>query len=132
MRILQLNLNHCEAAQDLLCDTISRLRIDVAIFLCERAIQEPCSTQHMARRCRRPSSYLGAWRNSGAGAPSAGTSLLSRGPESAEFSFSASTLRQDSLRGDFSPPCQHHRGGPRQKAPCYCGGLQRMVDGVGM
>ncbi|CAB0039186.1 unnamed protein product [Trichogramma brassicae] len=29
-----------------------------------RAIQEPCSTQHMARRCRRPSSYLGAWRNS--------------------------------------------------------------------
>ncbi|CAB0041120.1 unnamed protein product [Trichogramma brassicae] len=35
MRILQLNLNHCEAAQDLLCDTISRLRIDVAI-LCEQ------------------------------------------------------------------------------------------------
>ncbi|CAB0039969.1 unnamed protein product [Trichogramma brassicae] len=32
MRILQLNLNHCEAAQDLLCDTISRLRIDVAIL----------------------------------------------------------------------------------------------------
>ncbi|CAB0030801.1 unnamed protein product [Trichogramma brassicae] len=30
MRILQLNLNHCEAAQDLLCDTISKLRIDVA------------------------------------------------------------------------------------------------------
>uniref|UniRef100_A0ABD2XHR9 Uncharacterized protein n=1 Tax=Trichogramma kaykai TaxID=54128 RepID=A0ABD2XHR9_9HYME len=30
-----LNLNHCEAAQDLLCDTISRLRIDVAI-LCEQ------------------------------------------------------------------------------------------------
>ncbi|CAB0044452.1 unnamed protein product [Trichogramma brassicae] len=42
------------------------------------AIQEPCSTQHMARRCRRPSSYLGAWRNSGAGAPSASTSLLRR------------------------------------------------------
>ncbi|CAB0040069.1 unnamed protein product, partial [Trichogramma brassicae] len=35
MRILQLNLNHCEAAQDLLCDTISELRIDVAI-LCEQ------------------------------------------------------------------------------------------------
>uniref|UniRef100_A0ABD2WJQ6 Reverse transcriptase domain-containing protein n=2 Tax=Trichogramma kaykai TaxID=54128 RepID=A0ABD2WJQ6_9HYME len=35
MRILQLNLNHCETAQDLLCDTISRLRIDVAI-LCEQ------------------------------------------------------------------------------------------------
>ncbi|CAB0038502.1 unnamed protein product [Trichogramma brassicae] len=32
MRILQLNLNHCEAAQDLLCDTISKLRIDVAIL----------------------------------------------------------------------------------------------------
>uniref|UniRef100_A0ABD2WFB5 Endonuclease/exonuclease/phosphatase domain-containing protein n=1 Tax=Trichogramma kaykai TaxID=54128 RepID=A0ABD2WFB5_9HYME len=32
MRILQLNLNHCETAQDLLCDTISRLRIDVAIL----------------------------------------------------------------------------------------------------
>ncbi|CAB0037451.1 unnamed protein product [Trichogramma brassicae] len=31
MRIFQLNLNHCEAAQDLLCDTISKLRIDVAI-----------------------------------------------------------------------------------------------------
>ncbi|CAB0029774.1 unnamed protein product [Trichogramma brassicae] len=30
-----LNLNHCEAAQDLLCDTISKLRIDVAI-LCEQ------------------------------------------------------------------------------------------------
>ncbi|CAB0037841.1 unnamed protein product [Trichogramma brassicae] len=35
MRILQLNLNHCETAQDLLCDTISKLRIDVAI-LCEQ------------------------------------------------------------------------------------------------
>ncbi|XP_023315583.1 sphingomyelin phosphodiesterase-like [Trichogramma pretiosum] len=35
MRILQLNLIHCEAAQDLLCDTISKLRIDVAI-LCEQ------------------------------------------------------------------------------------------------
>ncbi|KAL7290334.1 hypothetical protein TKK_0016029 [Trichogramma kaykai] len=35
MRILQLNLNHCEAAQDLLCDTISKLRTDVAI-LCEQ------------------------------------------------------------------------------------------------
>ncbi|CAB0040050.1 unnamed protein product [Trichogramma brassicae] len=35
MRILQLNLNHCEAAQDLLCDTISKLHIDVAI-LCEQ------------------------------------------------------------------------------------------------
>ncbi|CAB0041818.1 unnamed protein product [Trichogramma brassicae] len=36
MRILQLNLNHCEAAQDLLVrHTISRLRIDVAI-LCEQ------------------------------------------------------------------------------------------------
>uniref|UniRef100_A0ABD2X0Y9 Endonuclease/exonuclease/phosphatase domain-containing protein n=1 Tax=Trichogramma kaykai TaxID=54128 RepID=A0ABD2X0Y9_9HYME len=32
MRILRLNLNHCETAQDLLCDTISRLRIDVAIL----------------------------------------------------------------------------------------------------
>ncbi|CAB0037362.1 unnamed protein product [Trichogramma brassicae] len=35
MRILQLNLNHCEAAQDLLCDAIGELRIDVAI-LCEQ------------------------------------------------------------------------------------------------
>ncbi|CAB0034439.1 unnamed protein product [Trichogramma brassicae] len=35
IRILQLNLNHCEAAQDLLCDTISKLHIDVAI-LCEQ------------------------------------------------------------------------------------------------
>ncbi|CAB0043178.1 unnamed protein product [Trichogramma brassicae] len=35
MRILQLNLNHCEAAQDLLCDTHQQLRIDVAI-LCEQ------------------------------------------------------------------------------------------------
>ncbi|CAB0030810.1 unnamed protein product [Trichogramma brassicae] len=35
MRIIQLNLHHCEAAQDLLCDTISKLRIDVAI-LCEQ------------------------------------------------------------------------------------------------
>ncbi|CAB0029871.1 unnamed protein product [Trichogramma brassicae] len=35
MRILQLNLNHCEAAQDLLCDTIGKLRIDVAI-LCKQ------------------------------------------------------------------------------------------------
>ncbi|CAB0031889.1 unnamed protein product [Trichogramma brassicae] len=35
MRILQLNFNHCEAAQDLLCDTIRQLRIDVAI-LCEQ------------------------------------------------------------------------------------------------
>ncbi|CAB0041167.1 unnamed protein product [Trichogramma brassicae] len=52
-----------------------------------RAIQEPCSTQHMARRCRRPSSYLGAWRNSGAGAPSASTSLLRVGPNRRNFLF---------------------------------------------
>ncbi|CAB0040711.1 unnamed protein product [Trichogramma brassicae] len=35
MRILQLNINHCEAAQDLLCDIISKLHIHVAI-LCEQ------------------------------------------------------------------------------------------------
>lgn len=35
MRILQLNLNHCEAAQDLLSQTIRELDIDVAI-LCEQ------------------------------------------------------------------------------------------------
>ncbi|CAB0040024.1 unnamed protein product [Trichogramma brassicae] len=85
MRILQLNLNHCEAAQDLLCDAISKLRIDVAI-LCEQ-YKKPCSTEHMARRCRRPSSYLGAWWNSGAGAPSASTSLLRVGPNRRNFFF---------------------------------------------
>ncbi|CAB0039748.1 unnamed protein product, partial [Trichogramma brassicae] len=56
-----------------------------------RAIQEPCSTEHMARRCRRPSSYLGAWRNSGAGAPSASTSLL-RGSSIVDLTFVCETL----------------------------------------
>ncbi|CAB0038066.1 unnamed protein product [Trichogramma brassicae] len=56
-----------------------------------RAIQEPCSTQHMARQCRRPSSYLGAWRNSGAGAPSASTSLL-RGSSIVDLTFVCETL----------------------------------------
>lgn len=33
MRILQLKLNHCEAAQDLLSETVSELKIDVgAVF----------------------------------------------------------------------------------------------------
>ncbi|CAB0033707.1 unnamed protein product, partial [Trichogramma brassicae] len=41
----------------------------------------------MARRCRRPSSYLGAWRNSGAGSAQHEYIPTSRGPESAEFSF---------------------------------------------
>ncbi|XP_066904559.1 uncharacterized protein [Halyomorpha halys] len=35
MRILQLNLNHCEAAQDLLYQTVREQHIDVAI-LCEQ------------------------------------------------------------------------------------------------
>lgn len=35
MRVLQLNLNHCEAAQDLLTQTVREMNIDVAI-LCEQ------------------------------------------------------------------------------------------------
>ncbi|CAB0039252.1 unnamed protein product [Trichogramma brassicae] len=94
MRILQLNLNHCEAAQDLLCDTISKLRINVAI-LCEqykRTLLHPTHGSPMPTA----SSYLGAWRNSGAGAPSASTSLLRVGPNRRNFLFqrlrSAKTL----------------------------------------
>ncbi|CAB0037913.1 unnamed protein product [Trichogramma brassicae] len=68
-----------------------------------RAIQEPCSTQHMARRCRRPSSYLGAWRNSGAGAPSASTSLLRVGPNRRIFFFSVYAPPRLSER-EFSAP----------------------------
>ncbi|KAL7296579.1 hypothetical protein TKK_0010009 [Trichogramma kaykai] len=64
-----------EAAQDLLCDIISKLRIDVAI-LCEQYKKEPRSTQRMARRCQRPSSYLGARRNPDPGAPGKSSSLL--------------------------------------------------------
>ncbi|CAB0040677.1 unnamed protein product [Trichogramma brassicae] len=52
-----------------------------------RAIQEPCSTQHMARRCRRPSSYLGAWREFRCRSAQRGYIPTSRGPESAEFSL---------------------------------------------
>lgn len=32
MKILQFNLNHCEAAQDLLMQSVQELRIDVAIL----------------------------------------------------------------------------------------------------
>lgn len=32
MRILQLNLNHCEAVQDLLMQSVRELKIDVAII----------------------------------------------------------------------------------------------------
>lgn len=32
MKVIQLNLNHCEAAQDLLVQTISELEIEVAII----------------------------------------------------------------------------------------------------
>lgn len=35
MRVIQLNLNHCEAAQDLLSQTVHEMKIDVAI-LCEQ------------------------------------------------------------------------------------------------
>jgi hypothetical protein len=35
MRIIQLNLNHCEAAQALLQQTVRELKVDVAI-LCEQ------------------------------------------------------------------------------------------------
>ena len=35
MKVLQLNLNHCEAAQDLLSQTVRELKVDVAI-LCEQ------------------------------------------------------------------------------------------------
>ncbi|CAB0038639.1 unnamed protein product [Trichogramma brassicae] len=56
----------------------------------------------------------------------------SRGPESAEFSFSASTLHQDSLRGNFPPSLPTSPRRPAAEGPCYCGGLQRMVDGVGI
>ncbi|CAB0038989.1 unnamed protein product [Trichogramma brassicae] len=100
MRILQLNLNHCEAAQDLLCDTISRLRIDVAI-LCEQY-----------KNLAPPNTWLAdadgqaaIWVHGGIPVQERQREYIptSRGPESAEFSFSASTLRQDSLRGNFPP-----------------------------
>ncbi|KAL7290604.1 hypothetical protein TKK_0015366 [Trichogramma kaykai] len=50
MRILQLNLNHCEAAQTLLFDTISKLRIDVAI-LC-LATKKPKQKEQTRRKNR--------------------------------------------------------------------------------
>uniref|UniRef100_A0ABD2W9E0 Endonuclease/exonuclease/phosphatase domain-containing protein n=1 Tax=Trichogramma kaykai TaxID=54128 RepID=A0ABD2W9E0_9HYME len=42
----------------------------------------------MARRCRRPSSYLGARRNPGPGAPGKSSSLLHVGPNWRNFHFS--------------------------------------------
>ncbi|CAB0030685.1 unnamed protein product [Trichogramma brassicae] len=44
LRILQLNLYHCEAAQDLLCDTISKLCIDVAILCVQYKNLSPPNT----------------------------------------------------------------------------------------
>uniref|UniRef100_A0ABD2WY26 Uncharacterized protein n=1 Tax=Trichogramma kaykai TaxID=54128 RepID=A0ABD2WY26_9HYME len=131
MRILQLNLNHCQTAQNLLCDTISRMRIDVAI-LCEQYEKEPRSTQRMACRCQRSSSYLGARRNPGPGAPGKSSSLLLVGPNWRNFLFQR--LRPTKTLWDriFRPLCEHHRGSPWQEVPRYCRGLQRMVDGVGM
>ncbi|CAB0032353.1 unnamed protein product, partial [Trichogramma brassicae] len=99
-RILQLNLNHCEAAQDLLCDTISKLRIDVAI-LCEQYKNHappthgsPMPTAKQLSGCMEEFRCRSAQRE---------YIPTSRGPESAEFSFSASTLHQDSLRGTYPP-----------------------------
>lgn len=43
MRILQLNLNHCEAAQDLLMQTVRDLKIDVAVLSEQyRHMDNPC------------------------------------------------------------------------------------------
>lgn len=46
MRILQLNLYYCEAAQDLLSQTVQELKVDVAI-LCEqyKDLEEPWWTR---------------------------------------------------------------------------------------
>ncbi|CAB0039239.1 unnamed protein product [Trichogramma brassicae] len=85
MRILQLNLNHCEAAQDLLCDTISELRIDVAI-LCEQYKNFAPPNTWLADADGQAAIWV-AWRNSGAGAPSASTSLLRVGPNRRNFLF---------------------------------------------
>ncbi|CAB0034470.1 unnamed protein product [Trichogramma brassicae] len=93
MRILQLNLNHCEAAQDLLCDTISRLRIDVAI-LCEQYKNlappthgSPMPTAKQLSGCMEEFRCRSAQR---------GTSLLRVGPNRRNFLFqrlrSAKTL----------------------------------------
>ncbi|CAB0043545.1 unnamed protein product [Trichogramma brassicae] len=100
MRILQLNLNHCEAAQDLLCDIISKLRIDVAI-LCEQYKNlAPPNTWLADADGQQLSGCMEEFRCRSAQREYI---LLRVGPESAEFSFSASTLHQDSLRGNFPP-----------------------------
>ncbi|CAB0027839.1 unnamed protein product, partial [Trichogramma brassicae] len=134
MRILQLNLNHCEAAQDLLCDSISKLRIDVAI-LCEQYKKNlapantwlaPMPTAKQLSGCMKKFRCRSAQRE---------YIPTSRGPESAEFFlfFSVYRLHQDSLRGNFPPSLQTSPRRPGGRRPlCYCGGLQRMVDEVGV
>ncbi|CAB0040612.1 unnamed protein product [Trichogramma brassicae] len=65
-----------------------------------RAIQEPCSTQRPMPTAKQLSGCMEESRCRSAQREYIPTS---RGPESAGFSFSASTLHQDSLRGNFPP-----------------------------
>ncbi|CAB0030484.1 unnamed protein product [Trichogramma brassicae] len=121
IRILQLNLNHwrgCPGPALRYHQQAAHRRGHPVL-----SIQEPRSTQYMARRCRRPSTLSGCMEEfPGAGAPSAEYILTSRGPESTEiFFFSVPpTLHQDSLRWNFFPPLLTTHIMPRrpgQKAP---------------
>ncbi|CAB0043534.1 unnamed protein product [Trichogramma brassicae] len=132
MRILQLNLNHCEAAQDLLCDIISS-----CASTWPSCVSNTRTLLHPTQWLADADGQAAIWVHGGIPvqeAPSASTSLLRVGPNRRNFSFfSVYAPPRLSERGIFRPPCQHHRGGPAAEGPLLLRGTsKRMVDGVGM
>ncbi|CAB0044681.1 unnamed protein product, partial [Trichogramma brassicae] len=130
MRILQLNLNHCEAAQDLLCDTISKLRIDVAI-LCEQY-----------KNLAPPNTWLAdadgqaaIWVHGGIPVqehPARVHPYFAWARIGGIFVFSVyAAPRLSEMKFSALLPTSRRR--PAAEGPCVIAGeLKRMVDGVGM
>ncbi|CAB0037084.1 unnamed protein product [Trichogramma brassicae] len=112
-------------AQDLHCDAISKLRIDVAI-LCEQ-YKNLAPPKHMARRCPTAKQLSGCMEEFRCrSAPARSTSYFAWARIERNFLFSAVLRSTKTLwRGEFSALLANiTEEGPRQKAPCYCRGLQ--------
>ncbi|CAB0044545.1 unnamed protein product [Trichogramma brassicae] len=134
MRILQLNLNHCEAAQDPALRHYQQAAHRRGHLVCEQY-----------KNLAPPNTWLADADGQAAIWVHGGIPVQER-PARVHPYFAWARIGKIFFFSVYAPPRLSEREfstllaniteeAPRQKAPCYCGGLQRMVervDGVGM